>query len=151
MKQAAAELDVDVRTIRNYENGVSRIPYPAIRLIRMAAGYQLAGRGWENWSFWQGKLWSPEGRSFEAHELRYIASYISIARSAIKEYEEQRAFGANPLILRTVFDSAEPKAAAGSTIEREPASAATAASGAGLVHDTAVEFERQPVSMEKAA
>jgi transcriptional regulator with XRE-family HTH domain len=84
VKQASIELDVNERTIRNYENGAVQIPYPSFRLMRLLAGYYLLGKSWEDWGFHQNKLWSPEGRSFEAHELRYIASYISIARQSIK-------------------------------------------------------------------
>ncbi|MDP1658577.1 MAG: VC1465 family Xer recombination activation factor, partial [Methylotenera sp.] len=84
VNQAAIELDVNERTIRNYENGVVRIPYSSFRLIRLLAGYSLLGNNWEGWGFHQNRLWTPEGRSFEAYELRYIATYISIARHSIK-------------------------------------------------------------------
>lgn len=161
VQAAAEELDVDVRTIRNYENGAVRIPYSAFRVMRSLAYYPIAGHDWEDWCFWQNKLWTPEGRSFEAHELRYVATFIQLARHFLRSRsanaEERSTFGAEstieviPFVSGAVRDSAEPKAAAGSTLAREPASAATAASGAGLVHDTAVEFERPPVSMEKAA
>lgn len=98
VKQASIELDVNERTIRNYENGAVQIPYPSFRLMRLLAGYSLLGKSWEDWGFHQNKLWSPEGRSFEAHELRYIASYISIARQSIKtlkaKTEERSTYGA---------------------------------------------------------
>ena len=83
---AAEQLRVTDRTIRNYENGSCRIPYSAFRLMRLLGGYSLCGvtclkrDSWDGWSFGQNKLWSPEGRSFEVHELRYVATYISIAR-----------------------------------------------------------------------
>ncbi|MDO9394602.1 MAG: VC1465 family Xer recombination activation factor [Methylotenera sp.] len=94
VNQAAIELDVNERTIRNYENGVVRIPYSSFRLIRLLAGYSLLGNNWEGWGFHQNKLWTPEGRSFEAHELRYIATYISIARHSIKTLKASSANGA---------------------------------------------------------
>lgn len=90
MQQAALELDVDVRTIRNYENGKTKIPYPSFRILRLLANYQLIGKGWEDWSFGQNKLWSPEGRSFEVYELRYIATYISLARHFLKTKNQPR-------------------------------------------------------------
>lgn len=83
VKATASALDVDERTIRNYEKGVVRIPYPSFRLVRTMAGFSLLGDKWEGWGFSQGKLWTPEGRSFEAHELRYIATYLQIARRAL--------------------------------------------------------------------
>lgn len=119
VKQAGIELDVNERTIRNYENGAVQIPYPSFRLMRLLAGYSLLGKSWEDWGFHQNKLWSPEGRSFEAHELRYIASYISIARQSIKtlkaKTEEHSTYGtANPLngVVSTVASDAPSSATA---------------------------------------
>ncbi|HUW29336.1 MAG TPA: VC1465 family Xer recombination activation factor [Sulfuriferula sp.] len=64
-KEAAAFLGVTVRTIRNWENGSSRIPYPAFKLIRMRAGGVVQAPGWEGWRFGRGgALYSPCGRSF---------------------------------------------------------------------------------------
>jgi DNA-binding transcriptional regulator YiaG len=36
--QAAEYLGVSVRTMRNWETGCNRIPYPAFKLVRMRAG-----------------------------------------------------------------------------------------------------------------
>lgn len=142
MKQAALELDVDVRTIRNYENGVSRIPYPAFRLLRLLANYQLVGRDWADWSFWQNKLWSPEGRSFAVHELRYVATYISLARHFLK--------------TQAVASLQRSSEAAAKTIEKPPAvrgvpSSATALFGAEVRQVNAVDLEASPGLQEKAA
>lgn len=84
VKQAAIELDVNERTVRNYENGAVQIPYPSFRLMRLLAGYSLLGKTWEGWGFHEQRLWTPEGRSFGAHELRYISTYISLARHYLK-------------------------------------------------------------------
>ncbi len=84
VKQAAVELNVNERTVRNYENGAVQIPYPSFRIMRLLAGYSLLGKKWEGWGFHQNKLWTPEGRSFEAHELRYIATYVSLASAFLK-------------------------------------------------------------------
>lgn len=84
MQEAAIELDVNVRTIRNYENGAVRIPYPCFRLMRSLAGFWLPDGIWSDWSFHKGRLYSPEGRSFEAYELRYVSTFISIARHFMK-------------------------------------------------------------------
>ena len=97
VKQASIELDVNERTIRNYENGAVQIPYPAFRIMRLLAGYSLLGKSWEGWGFHQNKLWTPEGRSFEAHELRYIATYISLARTFLKTRGSPTGMGANAL------------------------------------------------------
>src|SRR5690606_22153509 len=57
-------LDVTERTIRNWENGKAAIPYAALRIVRMAAGYQLVGKDWDGWVIWRGQLWTPENRGF---------------------------------------------------------------------------------------
>jgi hypothetical protein len=88
-------LGVNERTIRNWENGTSAIPYAAFRLMRMAAGYQLLGKEWEGWTLWRGLLWTPENRSFAPHELRYIANYLSMARHWIRERQAARAAAAD--------------------------------------------------------
>jgi transcriptional regulator with XRE-family HTH domain len=92
---AADMLGVNERTIRNWENGTSAIPYAAFRLMRMAAGYQLLGKEWEGWTLWRGLLWTPENRSFAPHELRYIANYLSMARHWIRERQAARAAAAD--------------------------------------------------------
>lgn len=84
VKLAAETIDIDERTIRNWENGKSKIPYAAFRLIRLMAGYSIIGKGWENWSFWRGKLCSPEGREFQEHEMHYIGHYLSFAKHQLK-------------------------------------------------------------------
>ena len=142
VKTAAIELDVNERTIRNYENGAVRVPYPAFRLLRLLAGYQLVGTGrrlnnhWNDWSFWQNKLWTPDGRSFEPHELRYVATYISLARHFIKSHEpnsqEPSSFAAEKVleIMRA------PKAV------RERPSSATALFGAKVAHESPGQIDR---------
>lgn len=91
---AADMLAVTERTIRNWENGTSAIPYAAFRVVRMAAGYQLLGDEWEGWTLWRGRLWTPENRSFMPHELRYIANYLWIAREWIRERQAANAAAA---------------------------------------------------------
>lgn len=104
VKQTAIELNVNEHTIRNYENGAVQIPYPSFRLLRLLAGYSLLGKKWEGWGFHQNKLWTPEGRSFEAHELRYIATYISLARQFLKS---KRQPGVSCLNGRLSFEKQE--------------------------------------------
>lgn len=43
VKQTAIELNVNERSIRNYENGAVQIPYPLFRLLRLLAGYSFLG------------------------------------------------------------------------------------------------------------
>lgn len=91
---AADMLAVTERTIRNWENGTSAIPYAAFRVVRLAAGYQLMGDEWEGWTLWRGRLWTPENRGFAPHELRYIANYLWMAREWMRERQAASAAAA---------------------------------------------------------
>lgn len=145
MQATADELGVDVRTIRNWERGQTRIPYSAFRLLRLLAGYKLVGKDWEGWSFGQNKLWTPEGRSFDHYHLRYVSIFISIARHFLKTREataaEHSTFGAVKVIE---FAKSEPLPSG------EPSSA-TALSGVGVRQVKAEKIEMPSAIMEKAA
>ena len=79
-KETAAYLGVTLRTIRNWENGTYRIPYPAFKLVRMRAGGIVQAPGWDGWRFGRGgALYSPCGRSFTAPELYNIRLVFSMA------------------------------------------------------------------------
>jgi DNA-binding transcriptional regulator YiaG len=82
--QAADMLDVSVKTLRNWEESRSPVPYAAFRVMRLMGGYLLAGKAWEGWTLKDDQLFSPEGRSFKPHELRYISNYFTMARLFLK-------------------------------------------------------------------
>lgn len=145
MHTAANELGVDERTIRNWERGASRIPYSAFRLLRLMAGYKLMGKEWEDWSIGQGKLWTPEGRSFAPHELRYVATYISVARASLPHSRARLAPSALALKAVNPQNPANATAASG-----EPRSA-TALFGSEVRQVEVIRIEWPLVSMEKAA
>ncbi|MDZ4099488.1 MAG: VC1465 family Xer recombination activation factor [Methylophilaceae bacterium] len=108
--KAAEMLDVTERTIRNWENGTSDIPYAAFRVVRLAGGYVLAGKGWEGWTFSHGKLWTPENRSFEPHELRYVANYLSMARIWLDDRKSKTKFNTPTPYIAEVSPLASAKA-----------------------------------------
>jgi transcriptional regulator with XRE-family HTH domain len=140
-EMVADMLDIDVRTVRNWENGQCAIPYAAFRLIRMAAGYSLLGEKWEGWGFYDGKLFSPAGRSFAPHELLYVSNYISMARLFIKGRENLKPDVAaeNPPNLRfDRFNSATTSKPLKAHIVRGSASDATASFGAKRCHEAIV-------------
>lgn len=145
MQLAADELGVDERTIRNWERGRSRIPYSAFRLLRLLAGYQLIGKEWNDWSIGQGKLWTPEGRSFAPHELRYVATYISIARASLPHSQARATPSA--LALKTVT----PETPVNATAAGGEPSSATALFGYEVRQVEVVRIEWPLVYMEKAA
>lgn len=143
---AAEMLDVDIKTIRNWENGLTAIPYAAFRLMRLKGGYGLLNDGWEGWALWEGKLFSPAGRSFEPYELIYLSNYISMARLFIKSREFVKTEAG-------VINTPTSQPLQNSTIERGSASDATASAGVRRSHDAvviAVDFGNQKMrsSME---
>lgn len=79
--QAAEYLGVSVRTVRNWETGCNRIPYPAFKLVRMRAGAIVHVEGWEGWRFARdGALVTPDGRTFQPWELHNLQLVVSLAR-----------------------------------------------------------------------
>ena len=80
-KEAAQYLGVTVRTIRNWENGSTHIPYSAFKCVRLRAGGIVHAPGWEGWRFGRGgALYSPCGRSFLSWELYHIRHMFSMAQ-----------------------------------------------------------------------
>lgn len=145
MMKAADLLDVDIRTIRNWENGSSKIPYAAFRIMRLAGGYALLGKEWEGWALWEGKLFTPAGRSFEPHELQYVGNYISMARLFIKSRENLKPDESSRDRANARTHDA-PSKPFNATFERGRASGATAPFGAKRGHDAvviAVNFSQQ--------
>lgn len=85
VKAAADMLHVTERTVRNWENKTSQIPYAAFRLMRIQAGHVVNSSGWEGWTMNRGVLYSPIGRSFEPYTLTYLGNYLWMARQWLKE------------------------------------------------------------------
>src|SRR3989338_5964122 len=103
-EMAADMLDVETRTLRNWEEGCSRIPYTAFKVLRLLAGFLIPWEPWEGWFIRGNMLVSPEGRTFEQHELRYVSRYLSISRLWLEEREardmagkSRHVSGENPL------------------------------------------------------
>jgi hypothetical protein len=84
-------LNVTTKTLRNWENGSSSIPYAAFRLMRLFGGHSLVDKAWEGWSLNKGVLYSPVGRAFEPYQLTYLSNYLWMARQWLKEREAASA------------------------------------------------------------
>lgn len=98
-KQAAEYIGVSVRSIRNWETGVNRIPYPAFKLVRMRAKAIVHVEGWEGWRFARdGSLVTPDGRSFQPWELQNLQLVVGLAR----RYVEARRPDAQPAVAQKV-------------------------------------------------
>ena len=151
MMQVAELLEVDIRTVRNWENSSCKIPYAAFRLMRMAGGYSLLGKAWEGWALWDGKLFTPAGRSFEPYELQYVGNYIAMARLFIKSRENL-----NPDVHASERAGARKDAITSNplntSIARGDASGATAPTGASHRHEAVVitvDFGQQQAKPER--
>lgn len=84
-EQAAKMLDVTHRTLQNWEKGRVRIPYTAYRVLKIKVGYVFDDAYFGDWFVRDDTLWSPEGRGFKPHELRYISNYFWMARRWLAE------------------------------------------------------------------
>ena len=79
--QACVYLGVTRRTMHNWENGKTRIPFPAFKLIRMRARSIVHVEGWEGWRYGRdGALVTPDGRTFQPWELQNLQLVVSLAR-----------------------------------------------------------------------
>ena len=68
----AAFLGVSSATVRGWENGRTRASLSAIRLLRL---YRLGDLGalhdsWRGWQIADGKLYAPDGRTFQQQAMR---------------------------------------------------------------------------------
>jgi DNA-binding XRE family transcriptional regulator len=143
--QAADMLDVTVKTLRNWEDARSPVPYAAFRVMRLMGGYVLAGKAWEGWTLKDDQLFSPEGRSFKPHELRYISNYFTMARLFLKSRNSLKPqTNEVPTALSEAASSLSP------TSPAAPAEADTLRlSGAGPLRLVSVEKPLQPSQQEK--
>jgi DNA-binding transcriptional regulator YiaG len=87
----SALLGVSLRTLRNWENGVSRIPYAAFKLLRLLLGEELPAPGWDRWSIREGVLVAPNGYTYEAWQLEYIQWVFAAARLWLNDRQQRAA------------------------------------------------------------
>ncbi len=127
--QAAEMLQVTTRTLRNWENGSSRIPYAAYRLMRLFAGHAIVDKAWDGWSIYQGVLYGPAGRGFEPHQLNYLGNYLWMARQWLKERAAANAAEKQTFLATRV---AKPSVSELEALQRDEARGATAPSGSRL-------------------
>lgn len=90
-RHVAEYLGVSVRTVKNWESGANRIPYPAFKLVRMRARALVHVEGWEGWRFASdGALVTPTGRSFHPWELEQLQLVVSLARRYVEDRKPAR-------------------------------------------------------------
>lgn len=67
--QTADLCGVSPRTITSWEK--HKAPIYAVNLVNLLSGFPT-GEHWQEWRFYDGLLWSPEGVSFTPFEIRAI-------------------------------------------------------------------------------
>ena len=87
----AAALGVEVRTVRNWETGKTRVPYAAFKLLRLLTGGELPGAAWAGFFVRGNVLYSPEQKAFTAGELAYLSNVFAMARFWLQEYQARGA------------------------------------------------------------
>lgn len=86
---ACAELlRISERTIRNWETGQSRIPFPAYKLLRLLKGGKVLGSQWRDFYVYGDTLVTPEGHRFHFSELAWWSLLVRRAH-AFTELRQQ--------------------------------------------------------------
>lgn len=91
---AARELGVSERTLRNWEAGRRAIPYAAFRLIRLLGGHKLPGEDWRGFWLKGNTLWTPEGKPLYAWEMRWLSLTFTMARFWLASYGHSQSLPA---------------------------------------------------------
>ena len=92
-KAAAAYLGVCVRTIRHWDAGRCRVPWSAVRLLRLLRAGELGGLldGWDGWTIFRDRLVSPDGRAYRERDMRQLWLTLTQARLFREGYERSTA------------------------------------------------------------
>lgn len=78
---AATFLQVSLRTVGHWETGRCRVPYAAFKLLRICRRGELVDPEWCGFSLVRGRLITPEGHTFEPHELVWQSLLVRRARA----------------------------------------------------------------------
>lgn len=90
-EEAAEFLGVTLRTIGHWETGQSRPLYSAFKLLRSHRNGHPTERGWEEFRFTHGYLFTPEGRRLHPADLGWIALLARRADAYGQELAKLRA------------------------------------------------------------
>jgi hypothetical protein len=89
--QAAVWLGVTVRTVRNWENDRTRVPFSAFKLLRVLSGYALPHDAWRGWCVRGDTLFSPEQKAFRPHDFNWWGLTVAMARAWRQRYGATRS------------------------------------------------------------
>jgi hypothetical protein len=98
-KACAEYLGVCVRTVRHWDDGRNRVPWSAVRLLRLLRCGDLGGLRdeWDGWTINRLGLHSPEGRTYRQADMRTWWLQLEHARLWREAYDrgEIRGCGGN--------------------------------------------------------
>ena len=102
-KTCAKFLGVSLRTVHNWDTGQRRVPWSAIRLMRLLRQGDLGALNdsWAGFMIIRGKLYTPDGRGFDQQQLRRWSLTVEHARLFMKRYEDEaraRGVGRSPAV-----------------------------------------------------
>lgn len=80
-EQAAALLGVSLRTIGHWETGRTRVAWAAFKLLRVFRHGVFPDPAWAEYRIVRGRLVTPEGHSFEPHEIAWLSLLVRRARA----------------------------------------------------------------------
>lgn len=82
-------LGVSLRTIRYWEAGRCRVPWSAVKLLRLLRQCDLGAlhARWEGFRLTADSLLTPDGRAFHLDALRYWWLTVEQARFCRQEYD----------------------------------------------------------------
>ncbi|MDE2155613.1 MAG: hypothetical protein KGJ32_06920, partial [Xanthomonadaceae bacterium] len=117
-RQAAAYLGVCLRTVRHWDSGRNRVPWSAVRLLRLLRAGELGGLldGWEGWRIVRDRLVSPEGRVYRERDMRHWWLTLEQARFWREGYD-----------VATLPSAAQPREATGRSVTQAGRAAEDAA------------------------
>jgi DNA-binding transcriptional regulator YiaG len=135
-QRACADLlGVGLRSVRNWDRGISRVPWVVVRLLRILRNGELPGDAWAGWRLWGGTLWTPEGHAVHAREASWLSLLVRQAR-AYREISSRPSAGQGLPVGASVADAcpvlpAEPLLIRGESVAG--CTGARSAPGTGLV------------------
>lgn len=100
-KTCAKFLGVSMRTVQNWDHGHRRVPWSAVRLMRLLRQGDLGALNddWDGFKIVRDKLVTPDGRGFTQAELRRWWLTVEHAHLFLKRYEaEARGVGRSPAL-----------------------------------------------------
>lgn len=132
-------LRVTVRTVKNWEQGKSRVPYSAYRLLRIHGCYDLPGAAWSGWRLAGDTLWSPERRGFRPFDLAWWGLTVAMAREWKRIYAGSSVSG-NEIAAQLTITAADVLPGGLLSVDKRPPLHGGEAQGGGV--DAALPHDR---------